>query len=117
MKLPYRNRAFIPPEKINNYLLSLTHEDGKHKAIRFRKLGFSEANTSLFENALLKIAHANDVDSTSDMVDKKTGKYFGKKYVIIGSIIGPNETINIKTVWGILENQRKPYLITSNPFI
>lgn len=117
MKLPYRNRAFIPPEKINDYLLSLTHETGKHKAPRFRKLGFSEANTSLFENALLKIAHASDVENISDMVDKKTGKYFGKKYAIMGSLIGPNKTINIKTVWGILENKRKPYLITANPFI
>lgn len=117
MKLPYRNRAFIAPEKINDYLLSQIHKDGKHKAMRFIKLGFNETNISLLKNALLKIAHAKDVDTISDMVNTKTGEFLGKKYVIIGSITGPNGTIDVKTVWGIKENQRKPYLITANPFI
>lgn len=117
MKLPYRNRAFIPPEKINNYLLSLTHEKGRHKAIRFGKLGFSEANTSLFEKTLLGIAHTCNVDKIEDMINKKTEECVGKKYTIISPVIGPNETINIKTVWGIDNNKRKPRLITVNPFI
>ena len=117
MKLPYRNRAYIAPEKINGYLLSVIHETGKHKEIRFRQLGFSKANASLFENALLKITHNSDVSTASDMVDKKTGKYYGKKYVIIGPLIGPNGTAVILTVWGILEHKRKPYFITANPYM
>lgn len=117
MKLPYRKRAFIAPEKINNYLLSLTHEAGKHKAIFFRRSGFDKTNTNLFKSELLKIAYNNDVDKIFDMVDNKIGRYFGKKYVILGAITGPNGTANIKTVWGILENKRKPYLVTVNPFI
>ncbi len=45
-----------------------------------------------------------------DIVDK--GVYFGKSYAIVGTIIGPNGTTNIKTVWRILKNERKPSLVT-----
>lgn len=110
MKLPYRNRAFIPPEKINNYLLSLTHEKGKHKAIFFRKLGFNETNTNLFEKALLKIAYTNNVHSSRDIVNN--GVYLGKSYAIVGTITGTNGTASIKTVWRIFKNKRKPSLVT-----
>lgn len=110
MKLPYRNRASLPPEKINNYLLSLTHEKGKHKAIFFRRLGFNETNTDLFEKALLKIAHTNDVHSFRDIVNN--GVYLGKSYAIVGTITGINGIANIKTVWRILKNKRKPSLVT-----
>lgn len=110
MKLPYRNRAFIPPEKINNYLLSPTHEKGKHKAIFFKRLGFSETNANLFEKALLKIAHTSNVASSRDILNN--GVYLGKSYAIVGMIAGTNGTANIKTVWGILKNKRKPSLVT-----
>ena len=54
MKLPYKNRAYIPPEKINNYLLSPTHEKGKHKARVFHSIGFTISNKELFERAVLR---------------------------------------------------------------
>ncbi|MDO8570677.1 MAG: hypothetical protein Q7R97_03785 [Candidatus Daviesbacteria bacterium] len=110
MKLPYRNKAFIPPEKINNYLLSLTHEKGKHKAVFFRKLGFNETNISLFENALLKIAQTNNVYSCRNIIN--SGIYLGKSYAIVGTITGKNGSANIKTVWCILKNRKKPNLVT-----
>lgn len=110
MKLPYSKRAFIPPEKINNYLLSPTHEKGKHKAIFFRRLGFSETNTNLFERALLKIAHISDINSSRDIISN--GVYLRKSYAVAGTIIGPNGTAKVKTVWRILKNERKPSLVT-----
>lgn len=110
MKLPYKNRAYIPPEKIRDYLLSPTHEKGKHKARVFQSIGFNYASKNIFEKALLKIAHTNDVDKTENA--EKSGKFFGKKYIIIGIIVGPNRTMTIKTVWIILNNKRKPSLVT-----
>ena len=110
MKLPYRNRAFIPPEKINNYLLSLTHEKGKHKAALFRRLGFNETNTKLFKESLLKIAYTNDVISTREIILQDI--HLGRSYVVVGKLVGATGSANIKTVWRILKNKRKPSLVT-----
>ncbi|MDP3733082.1 MAG: hypothetical protein Q8Q91_00930 [Candidatus Daviesbacteria bacterium] len=110
MKLPYRKRAFVPLEKISHYLLSLTHEKGRHKAIFLRRLGFNETNTNLFKKALLKIAHNNDLESSRDIINN--GVYLGKSYAIMGEVTGANGSANIKTVWKILENRRKPSLVT-----
>jgi len=33
MKLPNRERAILPREKISDYLLSTTHPDGRHKRL------------------------------------------------------------------------------------
>jgi len=41
-----------------------------------------------------------------------TGYILGKSYAIVGTIIGTNGTANIKTVWRILKNKRKPSLVT-----
>lgn len=112
MKLPYKNRAYIAPEKIRDYLLSPMHEKSKHKAKVFQSIGFNFANKNLFEKALLKIAHTNDVNKTEN--SEKNGRYYGKKYIIKGTIAGPNGSMAIETVWIILENKRKPRLVTVN---
>ena len=41
MKLPARD-AIIPPDKLRDYLLSLTHPDGRTKAQYLRRLGYSQ---------------------------------------------------------------------------
>lgn len=113
MKLPYRRRAFIPPEKVKNYLLSQTHHKGKYKAAFFQRLGFDETNKDLFEKSLLKIAHANDVTDIRDIV--KNGIYYGKSYEITGIIGVKGRTAMIKSAWKILKNKRKPSLVTVSP--
>lgn len=113
MKLPYRNRAFILPEKITNYLLSRTHTRGKYKAAFFQQLGFDETNKDLFEKSLLKIAHTNDVTDIRNIV--KNGIYYGKSYEIIGTIGVRARTAMIKTAWKILKNKRKPSFVTASP--
>lgn len=113
MKLPYRSKAFIPPEKIDKYLLSSVHNKGKYKAAFFRRLGFNVSNRDLFEEALLTIAHTNDIEGIRDIVNK--GICYGKSYEVIGTIIGPNKAATIKTVWKILLNTRKPSLVTVTP--
>ena len=47
MKLPNYKNAYIPNEKLTEYLLSETHPTGNSKAKLFRSLGFNETNTSL----------------------------------------------------------------------
>ncbi len=39
MKLPNHEKAFVPREKIVDYLLSPFHKDGKGKAAFFKRFG------------------------------------------------------------------------------
>ncbi len=41
MKLPNREKAFVPREKIVDYLLSFVHKDGRAKAEFFTRFGFA----------------------------------------------------------------------------
>jgi len=51
MKLPNGKRAYIPKEKLTDYILSETHAGGKSKAKFFRSVGFNETNTSVLEKS------------------------------------------------------------------
>jgi hypothetical protein len=113
MKLPYRKRAVIAPEKIDGYLLSTTHQEGKHKARVFKALGYDQSNRDVFENTLLKIAKNNDVVGVLDNV--KNGINYGKKYYIDGIIGTQGRSRNFRTVWQILANKRTPSLVTVKP--
>ena len=110
MKLPYRKIAFIPVEKIDNYLLSTTHPTGKHKARVFKAKGYELSNRDLFENTLLDIARNNEVTKTLDSINK--GINYGKKFYIDGIIGTQGRQCHIRTVWQILTNKRKPSLVT-----
>jgi len=61
MKLPYQRNSIIKSEKLANYLLSLTHQEGKSKAKFFRRIGYNESNITELEQALLKIGKSNAV--------------------------------------------------------
>ena len=113
MKLPYRKRAVIHPEKINGYLLSTTHDEGKHKARVFKALGYDKSNKDEFKNVLLEIAHNNDTVNIIDNI--KNGTNYGKKYYIDGIIGTRGRAGAIRTVWQILTNKRTPSLITVKP--
>jgi hypothetical protein len=65
MKLPAREKAYVPSEKIFDYLPSHTHSAGKAKANFFREFDFNEANTGSLETGLLRIAQQEDVASAT----------------------------------------------------
>lgn len=79
MKIPYRKRAILKREKIVNYLLSLTHPQGRPKAIYFRSKGFDETNVNIFEELLLGVAYEREVIEVIESIH-------GKKYIINGEI-------------------------------
>lgn len=60
-KLPQREQATIPKEKILNYLLSETHAIGKSKVKFFRLLGYNDLNYKRLIEGLLLIAKTEDV--------------------------------------------------------
>lgn len=109
MKLPHRKNAYIPKEKLTDYILSETHADGKLKAKLFRKFGFNETNVSLLEKSLLNIAYTQKV---KDIVES----IHGTKYVIDGKIKTPSgKILKIRTVWILEPNKNAPRFVTTYP--
>ncbi len=54
MRLPNVDTAIVPWEKVSDYLLSLTHRNGRHKAAFFLSFGFSANAWRELVEALLK---------------------------------------------------------------
>ena len=109
MKLPDKEKAYIPLLKIKDYLLSETHPIGKSKAKFFRSLGFNELNIDLLKQGLLTIAQIEDVkEAVSSM--------HGVKYIIDGLIQTPaGETVKVRTIWIIDKGQTHPRFVTTYP--
>src|SRR3989344_2251497 len=102
MKLPYRKNAVIKRTKIIDYLLSLTHADGKSKAKFFRGIGFNETNIEHFENALLKIGKSYEVVK----IDEEKAE-FAIKYTIDGLLDAPNgKKYKVRTGWAVKANSK-----------
>jgi hypothetical protein len=109
MKLPEGGRAYVPTEKITDYLLSTTHPVGCAKAVFFRGLGYNESNIELLEKELLTIARNDEVTE----IEKKP---YGVKYVLEGSLKSPlNIITKIRTVWIVEINRPQPRFVTAYP--
>ncbi|MCP4417782.1 MAG: hypothetical protein GY805_14250 [Chloroflexi bacterium] len=109
MKLPNGNKGEVPEVKIVSYLLSLTHEDGRSKAIFFLRFGYSPSNWTTLATALKEHALQHPVASIEESP-------FGKRYIIEGSIKAPDgRTPLIRTIWFIEDETEIPRLITAYP--
>lgn len=109
MKLPNREKAYIPSSKLKAYLLSETHVVGRGKAKFFRMFGFDETNTDSLEQGLIAIAQNEDVKT-------ETVSAHGAKYVIGGSLQTPSgRAIRLTTVWIIDKGQDRPRFVTAVP--
>ncbi len=107
MRLPNAVHAIIQREKLINYLLSLTNEDGKPKAVYFRTIGFAPTNVKDFEVALRAVATNNEVKTVEE-------SKFGIKYVIEGLMDSPSgKKVMVRTVWAIDKGEKNPRLITA----
>ncbi len=109
MKLPNREKAYVPISKLIDYLLSETHITGKMKSKFFRLFGFDESNLGMLEQGLLAIA------KTQDIVEVNKSAH-GTKYIIDGSLFTPiNRFVTIRTVWIIERDQDAPRFVTAYP--
>jgi len=109
MKLPNREKAFIQPAKLSDYLLSETHAVGRAKAKFLRLFGFDETNIDLLEQGLLTIAKTQEVTSVISSIH-------GTKYVVDGSLQTPvGGLISLRTVWIIDQGQNRPRFVTTIP--
>ena len=109
MKLPNREKAYIPISKLIDYLLSETHITGKTKSKFFRLFGFNESNLEMLEQGLLAIAKTQAIAEANPSAH-------GTKYVIDGSLFTPlNRFVKIRTVWIIEREQDTPRFVTAYP--
>ena len=106
MKVPNRENAQIPKDKVADYLLNPEHPDGKSKARFFFQMGFDEDSLAA---ALLKHVWEKEIFET------KTTPY-GIKYVVEGKLISPTgRQFNLLSVWIIIDGEKKPKLVTAYP--
>ena len=109
MKLPNREDAYIPPQKLEGYLLSETHPIGQSKARFLHAFGFDQTTVSELAQALMAIAHTEEV---SEIVPSP----YGIKYVIDGMLQTPSGIpVAVRTIWIIDINQGRPRFVTAYP--
>lgn len=109
MKLPIYENAAIPKTKIADYLLSLSHRDGRSKAKFFLRFGFSQDQWEELAKALKKHAATNEVF-------KMERTHFGMRYVVEGKLESPDgRNPRIRSIWFIENDASKPSFVTAYP--
>jgi hypothetical protein len=109
MALPFLDRARIAPAKVRDYLLNPEHPVGRAKARFFTGLGFTRDGWAELHAALL--GHAA-LGETQALIPTP----FGQKYLIRGTIEGPNgTTASVVAVWILAEPADGPRFITAYP--
>ena len=109
MRLPNAEQAIIAPQKLRDYLLSPSHQRGRHKARVFHALGFRAESWFVFETALREQHLTQDAEELA-------GGRFGRRYRITAAITGPNGgTAIIRSAWIILHGEEIPRFVSAYP--
>lgn len=109
MKLPNASAAVVPRAKIVDYLLSVSHHDGCHKAAFFRSFGFAVDSPEVLEIALRSIASKDDVV-------REEHSPFGRRFIVDGIIKAPDgRTAFVRTIWFVETGESSPRLVTAYP--
>lgn len=109
MKLPNASHAYVPREKITDYLLDMEHEKGRGKALFFTHFGFSMAEWHILTQAFIQHAHQYTVV-------KQESTRFGTRHVIEGALQTPSQREpEVRVVWFIPKDEQIPRLVTAYP--
>jgi hypothetical protein len=109
VKLPNGAQAVVPERKITNYLLSMTHRDGRSKAAFFLRFGFTPDRWEALADALRRHALDNDVVEREDTP-------FGTNYAIEGPLLTlDSRSPHVRVVWFIETGEQIPRLVTAYP--
>lgn len=108
MKIPNADRAHIPREKLQDYILSETHAVGRFKAKFFRALGYGRDEWRALRDDILSLLE-------NEAVEKDLTEY-GQKYEVRGIIQGPSgKRAEVVSAWIILDGEDYPRFITVYP--
>ncbi|MBI4312806.1 MAG: hypothetical protein HY681_13650 [Chloroflexi bacterium] len=109
MPIPGADHAFIPPEKLWEYLLNLEHPVGGPKAQWFVSMGYDPDDPRRLEAdllAMIRRAEGYSAEMTA----------YGVKYVAEGSLTVPiGRRVNILTVWILDSGATAPRFVTAYP--
>lgn len=109
MRLPEYDQVIVPERKITAYLLSLTHRDGRSKAIFFMRFGFTLDDWPALAAALKRHAAEHEVVAAEPTA-------FGTNYVVEGPLPAPDgRAPRVRVVWFIATGERIPILATAYP--
>lgn len=109
MKMPNNEQSIVVDKKITHYLLSDTHEIGRHKADFFKRFGFDISDIDTFKNSLIQ-------HSIERQIEETTTTDYGDKYELKCEIKTPDDRNPcIVTVWIIENGKQRPTLITAYP--
>jgi hypothetical protein len=109
VKLPNAENVVVESAKIVDYLLSDTHEDGRHKSAFFRSFGFQRARWAELRDALRKHASDHDVATTEPSP-------FGQRYVVDGIMQMPDgRTPLVRSVWFVRSGESVTCFVTAYP--
>jgi hypothetical protein len=105
MRLPDAERAIVEKGKIERYLFSTTHLQGRHKQRVFAAAGY---NVQSLTEALLRLARESD-DA------EELPSSFGRKFAIRGRLSTRSGSLVVTTIWMLREGEPPPYFVTAYP--
>src|SRR5205814_8935309 len=111
MKLPNAGNAVVDIEKLRDYCLNPHHEEGKHKARRFReKLGVMASDAERLRQVIL------DAILKMDATEQKPTEY-GRRFTVDFELSWPEgkfimSKALVRTAWIIRNNEDFPRLTT-----
>jgi hypothetical protein len=107
--LPNASQAVVDPSKVRDYLLSSSHPIGGFKSVVFLALGYTRSEWVRLRDDLLTVA----LSGTAELGEENQ---FGRKYMVSGTLRGPNGREGvIRTVWLIENAQSAPRFLNGYP--
>lgn len=109
MSIPHSDSAFIPREKITEYILNLSHPVGGPKARWFVGLGYHpESPEDLMEDLISALREGTSFTESASP--------HGVKYAVCGRLNAPNGSQpEIVTVWIIEHDSDELRFVTAYP--
>ena len=109
VSLPARERVYIEPPKVRDYLLSREHAVGRFKAAFFEALGYRAADWQRLDSDLRALAAAGDIT-----VGELTRH--GQKYEIRGALRGPlGRVATMVSIWIVRTDEEVFRFVTAFP--
>ncbi len=106
VRLPNGDRATVDIAKLTDYILSVKHEEGQHKARTIRAaLGIGPENADVLQRILL--AHARDGEAQLGRGDQH-----GQRYVVDVIMPGRTPAVVLRSAWIVDEGSDVPRFVS-----
>jgi hypothetical protein len=109
MKIPNVDQVIVDRAKMVDYLLSDAHPVGRHKAVFFRRVGFTVERWEELADALRKHAAEHEIA-------REEASPFGRRLVVEGIMESPDgRTPRVRSVWFLRFGENVPRFVSAYP--